>query len=260
MSKDTSKLAGSEVSACVNGCDVCPLRRSPWFQSVTPLELQILDSLKTGEAEFERGQDLISQTQSDGPLYTLLSGWAFRFKSLEDGRRQILSVLLPGDFVGLQQKMDGEASHGVRAITPVRACTFRRDALWRLHRELPSLGYSVTWLAAHGESVVDDQLLSVGRRNATERVAAFLLDLYTRAMALVVDPAEPGVEFPLTQDLVADAMGLSLVHTNRSLRALIRQGLCAWPARQRLYVPKPQALAEAAGVRWPLDMSPRPLI
>ena len=87
------------------GCRTCPLRPLSVFQPVTETELGLIASLKRGELEREAGQTLIAEGDSDGPLLTLLSGWAFRFKTLPDGRRQILNFLLPGDFIGLQQRL-----------------------------------------------------------------------------------------------------------------------------------------------------------
>jgi CRP-like cAMP-binding protein len=154
-----------------------------------------------------------------------LSGWAFRFKTLSDGRRQILNFLLAGDFIGVQQNMGDSAAHGVQALTDVTLCVFRRDALWELHRSSPSLGFGVTWLMAHEESLVDDTLLSVGRRSAEERIASLLVLLFKRAAALMPDAGAHGVPFPLTQQHIADGLGLSLVHTNKTLRKLEKRGL-----------------------------------
>lgn len=243
-------------------CQECPLRACSAFQPIKPEELAVIDELKQSEIDFDAGTDLIREGDSDSGLFTLLTGWAYRYKTLHDGRRQILNVLLPGDFIGLQQKMDAVASHGVRSLTPVRVCSFRRDAVWALHRDVPSLGYDVTWLAAHGERLVDDNLLNVGQRGALERAAALLLVLHARAAPF--DPGDvqqDGIVFPLTQQHLADAMGLSLIHTHRTLRKLQQLGLVEWRAsQQRLRLPDLQKLAAVARIRWPLEPAPRPLI
>lgn len=244
----------------LGGCAACPLRRLDLFTSVTGLELQLIEELKQAEQTFDAGATLIQENGDDNPLYTLLSGWAMRFKTLADGRRQILSLQLPGDFVGLQQKMTDAASHGVVALTPVRVCRFPRDALWRLHRELPSLGYDITWLAANENAVVDDNLLSVGRRSALERMAALLLTLYARALAHEPDGEKVGVFFPLTRQLLADALGLSLVHAHRTLRELRVRRLFELRPGPRLLLPDQPALARVAHLRWPLQLHTRPLI
>jgi CRP-like cAMP-binding protein len=188
-------------------------------------ELDLVQSLKRRELRLGAVETLIHEGQTDAPLYTLLAGWAFRYKTLSDGRRQILSFLLAGDFIGVQQKMGDAAAHGVDTLTAAVFCVFQRDALWEIHRRSPSMGFNVTWLTAHEESLVDDTLLSVGRRSAEERIATLLILLFKRAAALQADAGGGGVPFPLTQQHVADGLGLSLVHTNKTLRKLEKRGL-----------------------------------
>ena len=206
-------------------CRQCPLRALPLFVDHNPAELELIQSLKRRELRVPAGGTLIHEGQTDAPLYTLLAGWAFRFKTLRDGRRQILTFLLPGDFIGVQQRMGDAAAHGVDTLTDAHFCVFQRDALWELHRQQPSMGFNITWLTAHEESLVDDTLLSVGRRSAEERIATLLIQLFKRAAALQPDGGKGGVPFPLTQQHVADGLGLSLVHTNKTLRSLERRGL-----------------------------------
>jgi CRP-like cAMP-binding protein len=96
---DTRSEAPTETS-----CRACPLRPLKLFMEPTGDELEIVQSLKRREHRLGAGATLIHEGQTDAPLYTLLHGWAFRYKTLSDGRRQILSFLLAGDFVGVQQK------------------------------------------------------------------------------------------------------------------------------------------------------------
>ena len=206
-------------------CLECPLRRLPLFIGHTEEELELVQSLKRRTQALGAGETLIHEGQTDAPLYTLLEGWAFRYKTLSDGRRQILSFLLAGDYIGVQQKMGDAAAHGVDTLTQSRFCVFQRDSLWDIHRRSPSMGFNVTWLTAHEESLVDDTLLSVGRRSAEERIATLLIVLFTAAGAVQAEGGAGGVPFPLTQQHVADGLGLSLVHTNKTLRKLERRGL-----------------------------------
>ena len=210
----------------VVSCQECPLRPLPLFTDHSSTEVALIESMKREQIVVAADRSVIHEGQTNAPLYTLLSGWAFRFKTLNDGRRQILNFLLAGDFIGVQQKMGDASAHGVQALTDVMLCVFQRDAVWELHRSAPTLGFAVTWLTAHEESVVDDTLLSVGRRSAEERIATLLIVLFKRAAALMAEDATVlGVPFPLTQQHIADGLGLSLVHTNKTLRKLERRGL-----------------------------------
>ena len=240
-------------------CRDCPLRLLPLFLTQASEEVDLVQSLKRREVRVNAGETLIHEGQTDAPLYTLLRGWAFRFKTLRDGRRQILSFLLAGDFIGVQQKMSDAAAHGVDTLTDAVLCVFQRDALWELHRKSPSMGFNITWLTAHEESLVDDTLLSVGRRSAEERIATLLILLFKRAAALQSDAGAAGVPFPLTQQHVADGLGLSLVHTNKTLRKLEKRGLHRI-AEGRLYMRDVKALARVADLYGDGRPPPRPLV
>jgi CRP-like cAMP-binding protein len=240
-------------------CKQCPLRPLPLFIENSEAEVNLVQSLKRREARQGAGETLIYEGQTDAPLYTLLVGWAFRFKTLRDGRRQILNILLPGDFIGVQQKMGDAAAHGVMTLTDAVFCVFERDSLWELHRQSPSMGFNITWLTANEVSLVDDRLLSVGRRTAQERIAMLLILLFKHAASLQADSGAAGVLFPLTQQHVADALGLSLVHTNKTLRKLEQLGLHRI-VDGRLYLDDAKALALLADLYGDGRPPQRPLV
>ena len=210
--------------ACPPACQQCRLRKTGAFTAVKPEVLDFIEGFRTDSLAVEAGGALVRENQTNAKLFTLYSGWAFRYKTLSDGRRQILNFLLPGDLVGLQQEFGEVSAHGIEALTDCSLCVFQNDSLWALFREHPRLGYDITWLSAHEEGHVDDNLLTAGRRNATERVAMLLMHLYRRLdrIGLV---EEGSVGFPLNQQHIADALGLSLVHTNKTLRRLAQLGL-----------------------------------
>ena len=209
---------------CPPHCNACRLRKTGAFTSVTAEQLKFIEDFRSGTLQVDAGGTLIHEHSQISKLFTLYSGWAFRYKSLSDGRRQILNFLLPGDFVGLQQEFADGAMHGIEAVTDVSLCVFPRNGLWDLFSEYPSLGYDVTWLSSREEGFVDDNLLTAGRRNATERVAMLLMHLYRRLERIgLVEGGSVG--FPINQQHIADTLGLSLVHTNKTLRRLHQMGL-----------------------------------
>lgn len=240
-------------------CSQCPLRLKHLFLDNSADEISMVQSLKRREVQLRADDILIHEGQTDAALYTLLQGWAFRFKTLKDGRRQILNFLLPGDFIGVQQKMGDASAHGVIALTDSLFCVFQQDALWALHQRSPRMGFNVTWLTAHEESMVDENLLSVGRRSAQERIASLLIRLFKRAAALQDDAGAAGVVFPLTQQHIADSLGLSLVHTNKTLRKLEQQGLHQI-VDGRLHLRNVKALAHLADVYGDGQPMQRPLV
>lgn len=214
-------LAHTAPPAGPNPCATCALRPRAAFLPVSEAERDTIESLRQGAREVLAGHSIIDEHRVSAQLFTLYSGWAFRYKSLSDGRRQILGFLLPGDFIGLQEEFADGSTHGVEAATDVTLCVFARERLWELFQRQPRLGYNITWLAARGEKMVDDNLVTAGRRNAAERVAMLLMHLYRRAerVGMVRQGWAP---FPFNQQHMADALGLSLVHTNKTLRRLKR--------------------------------------
>lgn len=194
------------------------------FKPVSPEELITINNMKKQHIALPAGTEIISAGEASPELYTLYSGWAFRFKTLPDGRRQILNFLLPGDLLGLQAAMFDAALHGIEALTEVQLCVLPRRDVWALFGKMPGLAFDVTWLGSREESIVDENLTSAGRRSAAERLAALIVRLYKRnkSLGLVVNDS---FAFPLTQQHIADALGLSLVHTNKTLAKLRRLGL-----------------------------------
>ena len=103
-------------------CEKCPLRAVECLREFTAKELEFVSNFKSGELNVEAGTSILLQSTNSAHLYTILSGWAFRYKTLPDGRRQILNYALPSDLIGLQGSVNDEMQHSVEALD-------RRDAV-----------------------------------------------------------------------------------------------------------------------------------
>ena len=203
----------SQQAAKRTTCAECPLCTLEDFRKFTKPELAFITDFKTGELTADKGATVLQEGSHSAHLFTVLSGWGFRYKILEDGRRQILNYVVPGDLVGLQGTLLGEMQHSVEALTPMTLCVFERGRLSELYSKHPDLAFDVTWIAAQEERILDEHLLSVGRRTAVERAAYLLAFLHVRGTRTgLLKPRHPAV--PITQQHVADTLGLSLVHTN----------------------------------------------
>ena len=209
-------------------CIDCPLRRLSVFRKFTPEELKFVESLKSGELVADPGTPILAEGQNSPHLYTVLSGWAFRYKTLPDGRRQVLNFALPGDFLGLQSAIFKEMDHSVEALTRITLCIFPRQKLRSIFEGHADLAFDLTWIASREERLLDEQLLSVGRRSAIERLAYLFVHIVNRATGLNLVCPKRGVHLPFTQQHLADTLGLSLVHTNKTIRRLSDHGLLAW--------------------------------
>ena len=210
-------------------CQQCPLRPLKHFRNFTADELAFVADFKTGELAVDSGTTILVEGSHSAHLYTVLSGWGFRYKMLEDGRRQILNYVMPGDLIGLQGTIMGEMQHSIEALSPVTLCVFEREKLMTLFNHHATLAYDLTWMASREERMLDEHLLSVGRRSALERAAYLLAFLYQRAEALQLFDGK--VSIPVTQQHVADTLGLSIVHTNKTLKKLADQGMIRWQDR-----------------------------
>jgi CRP-like cAMP-binding protein len=238
-------------------CFECALRACGLFKPVSQTELAFINDMKRDHLVVPAGRQIIRAGQESDDLYTLYSGWAFRFKTLPDGRRQILNFLLPGDLLGLQAAMCDAAQHGIEALTEVELCLLPRPKVWELFGRVPELAFDVTWLGAREESIVDENLLSAGRRSAAERIAALIVTLYKRADALALVAGHTFV-FPLSQQHIADALGLSLVHTNKTLARLRQMGMYT-QANGSLTLTNPHVL-ERIAQHFDQELARRPLI
>src|SRR5215831_235369 len=235
---------GSPMEGSIVPCRECPLRSLRTFAPVSDRELAFIQTFKQQELDVRAGGAIIPEAGRSGQLYTVLFGMAFRYQTLSDGRRQILNFLFPGDLVGLQEQVTVESPHGVEALTETKLCVFPMERLWDLYRSFPQLGYDITWLTAHEEYVVDGNLLTVGRRSASERIAMLLIHIVKRAEAIGWN-VDGTVPLPMTQQHIADALGLSLVHTNKTLRRLEKLGLHKLE-NNRLRLLKPTVLKRMA--------------
>ncbi len=120
-----------------------------------------------------------------------------------------------------------EMQHTVTALTQTRLCVFRRDKVWSVYQNHPDLAFSMTWMAAREEQLLDSHLLSIGQRNALERASYLILHLYDRAAA-VGYARKDTLQVPFGQSHFADALGITPVHLNRTLRKLRERGLVLW--------------------------------
>jgi len=152
-------------------------------------------------------------------IKVLISGWAFSYKLMANGERQIVDFQIPGDFLGLRSVLLHISDHSIEPVTDIEVTEVHVSDLLEAFSQTPRLATAVMWAASRDEAMVVEHLVNVGRRNAAERMAHFLLELGAR-LTLVRLGSREGFACPITQYLLADALGLSAVHVNRVLRQL----------------------------------------
>jgi len=184
----------------------------------------VLDDLLRYSEDAAPGDLIVMEEQDMSRTWVLLEGWAFRYKSFPDGRRQVLNYLLPGDIIGLYSVMFKRADYGVEAITPMSLAVFPCTELINALAHTPRLLLAMSWIAGQGERMLDEQIARVGRRGAAERMAHLLVELYVRLRRLGVEKDQARM-LPLTQALLSDTLGMSHVHANRCFGTLTKEDL-----------------------------------
>jgi CRP-like cAMP-binding protein len=220
-------------------------RKLSAFVRLSHSDLSVMSELYKRRRRFPVGVDMIHQGQVDQAAFVLASGWACSYKILPSGSRQIVDIQIPGDFLGLRSVLFRTSDHNVEPITPVQASEVKQRDLLMAFEQTPRLATAVLWAASRDEAMVVEHLVDLGRRNATERTAHFLLELGAR-LRLVGQADRKGFLCPLSQYLLADALGLSAVHVNRVLRELREEGLATFQ-KGRVVFDDYDALVEVAG-------------
>ncbi len=203
-----------------------------------------MERFKVGELIVEPGTTILMEGSNSPQLYTVLRGQGVRYKTLENGRRQVINFLFPGDLTGLQAGLMGEMKHSVEARTRMMLCVFDRMQLWNLFKAQPSRAYDLTWIAAVEEHFLGETIASIGQRDAGQRVAWALLRIWQRLRAVGLGTGDI-VPLPFRQQDLADALGLSLVHTNKTLARLRARQLVSW-ADGDLHIMDAATLADLA--------------
>ncbi len=191
---------------------------------LTNTETSCLEALHSNTVSFEPGQDLLVEGHKIEHAYIQAGGWAFRYKTLADGRRQILNFVLPGDMSGIYGGIRTEADESVAAHTRVKCYAFDPVELIELFGNCPRVGVAIAWLVGRQDAIMSEQVLRVGRRTAYERTGHLILELLNR-LRHTGDAESRSFELPITQELMADCLGLSVVHVNRTLRKLREHGV-----------------------------------
>lgn len=204
--------------------DSALVRKLGAFVDLTDAELTILSEMGRKRRFFAPGRTLVQHGQEDQPFYVLTEGWVISYKLLAEGTRQIVDVQIPGDFLGLRTVLLRTADYSVEPITPIEAVEVNPADLTGMLQETPRLALALLWAASRDEAMVIEHLVGIGRRSAAERTAHLLLELGARLRLVGLGTAE-GYDCPLSQYVLADALGLSAVHVNRVLRQLREDGL-----------------------------------
>ena len=176
-----------------------------------------VQKLRAGEYFLREGERPINST-------VVVDGYVFRHKFVQDGGRQIVALHIPGDFVDLQNILLNRADHNIQALTAATICEFPHPQMLALAFRHPAIGKALWRESLVEASLFREWIANLGRRDARARVAHLLCELAVRREAAGLGQREH-FELPLTQEQLGDALALTAVHVNRTLRVLETDGL-----------------------------------
>lgn len=168
------------------------------FVALSEPELAALEAFHQRRRSFDPGVDLVRQGRSGQSTFILAHGWVCSYKLLPTGTRQIVDFQIPGDFLGLRSVLFRTSDHNAEAMTRVEASEVSSNDLIDAFANTPRLATAVLWAASRDEAMVVEHLVDLGRRNALERTAHFLLELGAR-LKLVGLGTKDGFACPLNQ-------------------------------------------------------------
>ncbi len=230
-------------------CKDCAIRKSALFGELETEYLNKARELRSHQVVIPAGEHLYHEGDESDKAFTLHTGWISLFKNLEDGNRQILRFALPGDFLCYKMGKNKTLDHSAIALSEVTLCAFPIDRFRNIIAELPELSFAISAMTELVAERCHTVLTSIASHTAEAKVSYLLLSLYLRERVLYKNE-DNCVQFPITQEDIGDALGLTSIHVNRVFQSLRKQGLIECKSKC-LWVPDSEKLAEAAKVSLP---------
>jgi len=224
-------------------CSHCPIRHRAVCSRCETEELAELDAMKTYRT-YAAGEQIMWRGDPLTFVSSVVSGVATLGRSLEDGRTQVVGLLLASDFIGRPGR--GVVDYDVVAVTDTKLCCFERRAFEKLLLRSPHISQRLVEMALDELDAAREWMMLLGRKSAREKIATFLNMLVRRSNT-------PGrldadlIELPLTREEVADFLGLTLETVNREMNALKNEGVIGFSDRRHFIVADSLALQGATG-------------
>lgn len=200
------------------------IRKLECFTLLSDENKQALKRLAQNEQQVGPDRDIIHEGDKPEYVNLILDGWACRYKTLEDGRRQIISFFLPGDICDTHVFVLREMDHSIGTLTPVRLVQIPRDALLDLTDQHPRITRALWWDTLVTAAIQREWTVNLGQRSGIERLSHLLCELFLRLRAVGLTEGDT-CPLPITQNEIADAMGQTSVHVNRTLQEMRSAGL-----------------------------------
>lgn len=221
------------------------VRKMTSISALDSAETKLLTAACERTRVYPPRHDLIREGDKPVNVFIVLEGWACRYKLLPEGGRQIMAFLMPGDFCDMHVAVLEEMDHTIGTITKARVAAVPRADMEKLVVATPALTHAFWRAQLIDEGTLRSWIVSMGRRGSVERVAHLMCELYVRAHSIGLASGDK-LAFPLTQVVLADALGLTAVHINRVLRKLRTEGVMEI-GRGMLVIKDSEKLSRIAG-------------
>lgn len=197
----------------------CIIRHFEQYSQLSETDVALLRKLEDDPRQYRRGEIIFSQGDRTRNFFTVNKGWVYAYRNLDDGSRQVLDVYVPGDIVGLREFAFEQRITGLIALEDAQLCSFPKTQLTDIFARSLMLSTILFTIAAKDQAVLLERLVNLGRRSARQKLAHFLIETHIRLKRSGDHIGDPN-HIPLTQVLLADALGLSEVHVNRVIKEL----------------------------------------
>jgi CRP-like cAMP-binding protein len=220
-------------------------RKLSSFAKLSDDDRAALDRLCTNLTSVRMGSDLITEGDRPEDVFLLVEGWAYRYKMLPDGGRQIVAYLIPGDLCDIHIFILKTMDHAIGLLSDAKVARISKSTMRATMRERLAIAEALFWATLVDEAVLREWLVNLGQRDAFERIAHLFCEMWLRMSQVgLVDSDE--FSLPLTQEQLGDTTGLTAVHVNRVLQRMRAEGLITLSARQ-LTIHSIQRLKDIAG-------------
>ena len=227
-------------------CSSCPVRHRAVCARADADELALLDSVKFYKT-YQAGQTIALRGDPLELLSSVVTGTATLSQSMEDGRTQIVGLLLPSDFIGRPGR--DTVAHDVTAVTEVTLCCFRRKPFEDLLVNMPHVQVRLLEMTLDDLDAARDWMLLLGRKTAREKIASFLLMIAHRSISNSEEKLATSVriQLPLSRETMATYLGLTIETVSRQFTALRKDGLISLDGTRTVFVPDVAALSAEIG-------------
>lgn len=206
-------------------CIDCSVRRLALFQGVKESDLSWTKKYRAHQFTVQAHKEIYHESKISKYMFTLYHGWVAMYKTLASGKRQILRIALPGDMLGFHPDLAAPMTHSAYCLTESVLCAFPCKDMPELLRRNLSVTKRLTELNARDMDICQSRLLTIGQQTAIERIAFFSAELFFRIKAIYNQQENFEIQFPLSQEEIGDATGLTKIHVNRTLKALREMGI-----------------------------------